>query len=97
MGLRTPVDQDDEEEEEEDEELVRDLTGGGALAAVQPPAASGVPELRNAPRECAIRMLRGKAANTGARGPITPATGLGQVSTRFCNMAEALLATGAIF
>ena len=27
--------QDDEEEEEEDEELVRDLTGGGALAAVQ--------------------------------------------------------------
>ena len=97
MGLRTPVDQDDEEEEEEDEELVRDLTGGGALAAVQPPAASGVPELRNAPRECAIRMLRGKAANTGARGPITPATGPGQASTRFCNLAEALRATGATF
>jgi len=48
--------QDDEEEQEEDEELVRDLTGGGALAAVQPPAASAVPGLRNAPRECAIRM-----------------------------------------
>ena len=48
--------QDDEEEEEEDEELVRDLTGGGALAVVQPPAASAVPGLRNASRECAIRM-----------------------------------------
>ena len=50
--------QDDEEEEEEDEELVRDLTGGGALAAVQPPAASAVPGLRNAPIECTIRMPR---------------------------------------
>jgi len=89
--------QDDEEEEDEDEELVHDLTGGGALAVVQPPAASAVPGLRNAPRECTIRMPIGKAANTGARGPITPATGPGQASTRFCNLAEALLATGATF
>jgi len=90
--------QDDEEDEEEDEELVRSLTGGGALAAVQPPAASAVPALRNAPRECVIRMPRGKAPNTGARGPITPSTGPGQASTRFCNLAEeALLATGATF
>ena len=55
------------------------------------------PRLHNAPRECAIRMPRGKAANTGTRGPITPATGPGQASTRFCNLAEALLATGATF
>ena len=48
--------QHDEEEEDEDEELVHDLTGGGALAVVQPPAASAVPGLRNAPRECAIRI-----------------------------------------
>jgi len=48
--------QDDEEEEEEDEELVRELTGGGALAGVQPPVASVVPGLGNAPHECAIRM-----------------------------------------
>ena len=85
--------QDDEEEEEEDEELVRDLTGSSALA----PAASAVPGLRNAPSKCAIRMPRGKAANTGARGPITPSTGPGQAPTRFCNLAEALLATGATF
>ena len=42
-------------------------------------------------------MPTGKAANPRARGPITPATGPGQASTRFCNLAEALLATGATF
>jgi len=83
--------QDDEEEEEEDEELVCDLTGGGALAPVQPPTASTVPGLRNASRECAIRMRRGKATNTGARGPITPTTGPGQASTCFCNLAKRCL------
>jgi len=77
--------QDDEEEEDEDDESVHDLTGGGALLSVQPPAATAAPRLHNAPRECAIRMPRGKAANTPARGPITPATGPGQASTRFCN------------
>jgi len=61
------------------------------------PAVTAAPRLHNAPRECAIRMPRGKVANTGARGPITPATGPGQASTRFCNLAEALLATGATF
>jgi len=76
-----------EEEEEEDEEVVHDLTGGGALAALQPPAASAVPGLRNTPIECVIRMPRGKAANTGARGPITPSTGPGQASTRFFNLS----------
>jgi len=89
--------QDDQEEEEEDDEPVRDLTGGGALLSVQVPVDTAAPRLHNAPRECAIRMSRGKAANTGARGPITPATGPGQASTRFCNLAEALLATGATF
>ena len=90
--------QDDEEEEDEDDEPEHDLTGGGALLSVQPPAATAAPRLHNAPRECAIRMPRGKAANTGARRPITPATGPGQASTRFCNLAEALLATrGATF
>ena len=84
--------QDEEEEEDEDDEPVHDLTGGGALSSVQPPAATAAPRLHNAPRECAIRRPRGKAANTGARGPITPATGPGQASTRFCNLAEALLA-----
>ena len=83
--------QDDEEDEDEDDEPVHDLTGGGALLSVQPPAATAAPRLHNAPRECAIRMPRGKAANIGARGPITPATGPGQASTRFCNLAEALL------
>ena len=85
--------QDDEAEEEEDAEPVHDLTGCGALLSVQLPAATAAPRLHNAPRECAIRMPRGKAANTGARGPITPATGPGQVST----LAEALFATGATF
>ena len=89
--------QDDEEEEDEDDEPLHDLTGGGALLSVQPPAATAAPRLHNAPRECAIHMPRGKAANTAARGPITPATGPGQASTRFCNLAEALLATGATF
>jgi len=89
--------QDEEEEEEEDNEPVHDLTGGGALLSVQLPAATAAPRLHNAPREYAIRMPRGKAANTGARGPITPATGPGQASTRFCYLAEALLATGATF
>jgi len=78
-------------------EPVHDLTGGGALLSVQLPAATVAPRLHNAPHECAIRMPRGKAANTGARGPITPATGPGQASTRFRNLAEALLATGATF
>ena len=55
------------------------------------------PSVHNAPRECAIRMPRDKAANTGARGPVTPDTGPGQVSTRFCNLAEALFTTGATF
>ena len=89
------LDQHDEEEEDEDNEPARDITGGGALSSVQPPAATAAPRLRNAPRECAIRMPRGKAANTGAHGPISPATGPGQASTRFCNLAEALLATGS--
>ena len=78
--------QDDEEEEDEDDEPLHDLTGGGALLSVQPPAATAAPRLHNALRECAIRMPRGKAANTAARGPITPATGPGQASTRFCTV-----------
>ena len=85
--------QDDEEAEEEDDEPVHDLTGGGALLSVQLSGATAGPSLHNAPRECAIRMPRGKVANTGARGPITPVTGPGQASTLFCNLAEALLAT----
>ena len=87
--------QDDEEEDDEDDEPVHDLTGGGALSSVQPPAATAAPRLHNAPRECVIRMPTGKAANPQARGPITPATGPGQASTRFCNLAEALLATSS--
>ena len=85
--------QDDEEEEDEDDEPVDDLTGGGALSSAQTPSATAAPRMHNAPHECAIRMPRGKAVNTGARGPITPATGPGQVST----LAEALFATGATF
>ena len=92
-----PEYQEDEEEEDEDDEPVHDLTGGGALSSVQPPAATAAPRLYNAPRECAIRMPTGKAANPRARGPITPATGPGQASTRFCNLAEALLATSDIW
>ena len=88
--------QDDEEEEEEDDEPVHDLTGGGALLSGSCQLPLQLPGY-NAPRECAIRMPRGKAANTRARGPITPATGPGQASTRFCNLAEALLTTGATF
>ena len=76
---------------------MHDLTGGGVLVAVQPPAASAVPGLRNTPRECVIHMPRGKVANTGAHRPIMLATGPGQASTRFCNLAEALLATGLTF
>ena len=71
--------QDDKEEEDEDDEPVHDLTGGGALLSVQPPAGTAAPRLYNAPRECVIRMPRGKAANTGARGPITPATAPGRL------------------
>jgi len=50
---------------------------------VQLPAATAAPRLHDAPREVAIRMPRGKAANTGARGPITPATGPGQASSTY--------------
>ena len=86
-----------EEEEDEDDEPVHDLTGGGALLSLQPPAVTVAPRLHNASREVAIRMPRDKATNTGARGPNMPATVPGQASTRFCNLAEALLATGATF
>ena len=68
--------QDEEEEEDEDDEPVHDLTGGGALSSVQPPAATTAPRLHNAPRECAIRMPTGKAANPRARGPIGPRAGI---------------------
>jgi len=42
--------QDEEEEEDEDDEPVHDLTGGGALSSVQPPAATAAPRLHNAPQ-----------------------------------------------
>jgi len=78
--------QDDEEEEEEDDEPVHDLTGGGALLSVQLPAACNSQAAQRSARVCDSHA-RGKAANTGARGPITPATGPGRASTRFCNLA----------
>ena len=58
--------QDDEEEDDEDDEPVHDLTGGGALSSVQPPAATVAPRLHNAPREC-VHAHRQGGQSAGAR------------------------------
>ena len=60
--------QDDEEEEDEDDEPVHDLTGGGALLSVQPPAATAAPRLY--PQTSKTRDAGGEELRSSGRSEV---------------------------